>query len=411
MAYFAYEGRNARGELVKGVLEGASSGTIADQLFSSGVTPIKISETVQASPGGGAGAIFPSFRAPTVSLEDLMLLCRQMHTLLRSGVPIIRALAGLREASTNPALGAILLDLRDNLEAGREMSVPMARHPSVFSPFMIAVIRVGEMTGRLDEVFLRLYDFFAFEKHVREQIKSALRYPTFVIVAITAAMFIVNIFVIPAFAKLFANFKAQLPLATRILIGTSDFFVAYWPVMIFALAASVVGFRLYTSSSAGRYKWDRFKLRLPVVGELIHKATLARFTRSFALASRSGVPVVQALSVVGNVVDNAFMQQRVNQMRTGIERGESILRTAVAAGIFNPLVLQMIAVGEETGEVDAMMEDVANLYEKEVTLEVEGLAAKIEPILLVVMGALVLILALGIFLPMWELASAARGRR
>jgi MSHA biogenesis protein MshG len=411
MPYYAYEGRNNRGELVKGILEGPSSGTIADQLFNTGITPINISETARAAGAPAGGGWRRRFGPKSIGLVDLMLFCRQMHTLLKSGVPIIRALAGLRESMPNEAFAAILLDLRDNLEAGRELSVAMQRHPKEFSPFMLAVVRVGEMTGRLDEVFLRLNDYFAFEKHVREQIASALRYPTFVILAITAAMFIVNIFVIPAFAKLFASFKAQLPLATRVLIGTSDFFVAYWPVLVVAVAGVVVGFRLYTGTPEGRYRWDRLKLRLPVIGELIYKATLARFTRSFALASRSGVPIVQALTVVGNVVDNAFIQERVGQMRNGIERGESILRTASAAGVFNPLVLQMVAVGEETGEIDAMMEDIADLYEREVTLEVEGLAAKIEPVLLVVMGALVLILALGIFLPMWELANAARGRR
>jgi MSHA biogenesis protein MshG len=187
--------------------------------------------------------------------------------------------------------------------------------------------------------------------------------------------------------------------------------VEFWPFMLLGAAALGIGWRVYTKTPNGRYVWDRLKLRLPVIGTLIHKATLARFTRSFALASRSGVPIVQALSVVGDVVDNAYMQERVGQMRNGIERGESILRTAVAAGVFNPLVLQMIAVGEETGEIDSMMEEVADLYEREVTFEVEGLAAKLEPILLVVMGIMVLVLALGIFLPMWELATAAKGGR
>jgi MSHA biogenesis protein MshG len=289
--------------------------------------------------------------------------------------------------------------------------VAMQAHPKEFSAFMIAVVRVGEMTGRLDDVFLRLYEFYAFEKHVREQIAAALRYPSFVVFALIAAMFLVNIFVIPAFGKLFASFGSQLPLATRILLGTSQFFVAYWPLLLFGMGGAVSGFRMYTRTADGRYRWDRLKLRLPVVGDLIYKTTLARFSRSFALASRSGVPIVQALAVVGHVVDNAYVQDRILQMRNGIERGESILRTATAAGVFNPLVLQMIAVGEETGEMDAMMEDVATLYERDVTIEVEGISAKIEPILLIVMGALVLILALGIFLPMWSLAGASRGGR
>ena len=411
MPQFAYEGRNTRGELVKGVLEAPSSGTVADQLFSTGITPINIAETVLRSGAAGDKGWNPRLGTQRVGLEDVMLLCRQMHMLLKSGVPIIRALAGLTEASTNAVLAGVLHDVRDNLEAGRELSLAMQRHPKEFSPFMIAIVRVGEMTGRLDEVFLRLYEFYAFEKHIREQIASALRYPSFVVSAIIAAVVLVNIFVIPAFAKLFASFGAKLPLATRILMWTSEFFVSYWPAMILGCVGAAVAFRVYTNLPAGRYKWDRLKLHLPVIGELIHKATLARFTRSFALASRSGVPIVQALSVVSNVVNNAYMQERISQMRNGIERGESVLRTAAASGVFDSLVLQMIAVGEETGEIDSMMEDVASLYEREVTLEVEGLAAKIEPILLIVMGGLVLILALGIFLPMWSLAGAARGGR
>jgi MSHA biogenesis protein MshG len=229
------------------------------------------------------------------------------------------------------------------------------------------------------------------------------------VVALVAAMFVVNIFVVPAFGKIFATFKSDLPLMTRILIGTSDFFVHYWPLMIAALVGGVIGFRLWTGAPGGRYIWDRFKLRLPVVGELIHKATLARFSRSFALSGKSGVPIVQALAVVASVVDNAYLEARILQMRDGIERGESILRTAVAAGVFNPVVLQMVAVGEETGEIDQLMAEIADMYEREVGIEVEGLTAKLEPILLVFMGVLVLILALGVFLPMWDLATVARG--
>lgn len=410
MPNFAYEGRNAAGELVKGVVEAASSGTAADQLFNTGITPLRINETVQAAGAAGAAGSPRQLFAPRILLPDLMLFCRQMHTLLKSGVPIIRALAGLRESSTNVALATVLLDLRENLEAGRELSVGMGRHPSVFSAFMVSIVRVGEMTGRLDEVFLRLYEYYLFEKMVRDKVRSALRYPTMVLMAMVTAVFLVNIFVIPAFAKLFSAFKAQLPLMTRLLIASSDFFVSYWLALLLLMAGAVLAFRTSIRTQAGRYAWDRAKLRLPIVGELIYKATLARFTRSFALASRSGVPIVQALAIVGDVVDNAFVRERIVQMRAGIERGESILRTASATQVFTPLVLQMIAVGEETGEIDAMMEDVADLYEREVTIEVEGLAAKIEPALLVVMGIMVLILALGVFLPMWSLASAARGR-
>ena len=297
MPQFAYQGRNARGELVKGVLEGPSSGAVADQLFSTGITPVHINEAsgaAAASAAGGARRFEIRFGEQPVELADLMLFSRQMHTLLKSGVPIIRALAGLQESSQNPTLAKVVGEVRDGLESGRELSFTMRAHPKVFSSFMVNMVRVGEMTGRLDDVFLRLYEFFAFEKKMREDIRAALRYPLIVVFAITAAMFIVNIFVIPAFAKMFASFKTQLPLMTRILIGTSEAFVSYWWLMLAAIIAAVVGFRLYTAAPKGRYAWDWLKLKLPVVGSLVHKATLAALAGSqprppaptLALASR-----------------------------------------------------------------------------------------------------------------------------
>jgi MSHA biogenesis protein MshG len=403
---FAYRGRDASGELVSGVLDGASSGAVADQLFSTGITPVHIHEARAAA---AAGELKLSFGARKVGLADLMVFCRQMHTLLKAGVPILRALSGLQESSQNPELNRVVGEVRDKLEGGQDLSLGMRAHPEVFSTFMVNMLRVGELTGRLDEVFLRLYEFFVFEKKMGDDVRGAMRYPTIVIVAVALAMFIVNIFVIPAFAKMFAGFKAELPLMTRVLIWVSDLFVAYWPFMIVALAAAVFGFRAYVRTPGGRYRWDWLKLRLPLVGPLVYKATLAKFSRSFALAGRSGVPIVQGLSLVSDVVDNAYLTSRILGMREGIERGESILRTAVSADVFDPLVLQMVAVGEETGEMDALMSEIADMYEREVNIEVDGLAAKAEPVLLVLMGSLVLVLALGVFLPMWDMVGAARG--
>ena len=408
MPQFAYQGRNARGELVKGVLEGPTSSAVADQLFSTGVTPVHINEA-KAAVAVAARKLQLSFGEPKVELADLMLLSRQMHTLLKSGVPIIRALSGLEQSAANPTLRSTVVEVREGLESGRELSQALRQHPKVFPPYMVSLVRVGEVTGRLDEVFMRLYEFFAFEKKMGEDIRGALRYPMMVIIAVAVAMFIVNIFVIPAFAKMFSSFHAQLPLMTRLLIGTSDLFVGYWPLMIVGAVALVVGARFYLRGKERRYRWDELKLRLPVIGSLVHKATLARFSRSFALSAKSGVPIVQVLSIVAEVVDNAYLEARIAQMRDSIERGESILRAAVATGVFSPVVLQMVAVGEETGEIDQLMSEIADMYEREVTIEVQGLTAKVEPILLVCMGVLVLILALGVFLPMWDMAGAARG--
>ncbi|MEO8407401.1 MAG: type II secretion system F family protein, partial [Oxalobacteraceae bacterium] len=265
------------------------------------------------------------------------------------------------------------------------------------------MVRVGEMTGRLEEVFLRLFAHLEFEREMGERVRTAMRYPSFVMIAMVAAIGVINIFVIPAFAKVYAGFNAQLPLMTRILLTSSQFTVDYWPLMLAAIVAAVFGFKSYLSTTKGLYQWDKLKLRFPIVGTIILKGTLARFARSFALSSKSGVPIVQALNVVAQTVDNTYIASRIEQMRDGVERGESILRTAVVAGVFTPMVLQMIAVGEETGELDDLMDEIAEMYEREVDYALKTLSSQIEPILIVALGILVLILALGIFLPIWDL--------
>jgi MSHA biogenesis protein MshG len=412
MAVFAYRGRNPRGELVQGRLESSDTGAVADHLVNTGITPIDIQVvSTGAAPAANvaprpAGSLFE----PRITLVDLMLFSRQMYTLMKAGVPILRALGGLQESLTNPRLRSVVADLRGSLDAGRELSAALRRHPKVFSPFYVSLVRVGETTGQLEAVFLRLYDHLEFEKEVRDRIKSALRYPAFVIVAMVLALVIINVIVIPAFAKVFASFHADLPFVTRIVIGFSNFTVSYWPLMLIAVAGAAGGFVFWKSTPKGKYQWDRIKLRIPIGGKIILKATLARFARGLALALKSGVPVVQALSTVAGVVENDFIGQRIEQMRDGVERGESVLRTAAVAGIFTPVVMQMIAVGDETGDLDDLMQEVAELYEREVDYEVKTLAAQIEPILIVFLGVVVLILALAVFLPMWDLAQVARRR-
>ena len=411
MPVFAYKGRSARGELVQGTLEGADSGGVADQLLNTGITPTEINLTRAAAgekPGIGLWQRLTQERK--VGALELMLFSRQMYTLLKAGVPIMRALAGLQESTHNPAFSAMLQDLRESLDSGRELSTAMRRHPKMFSPFYLSMVQVGEMTGMLDVTFLRLYEHIEFEREMRERIKSALRYPMFVLVAMAIAIVIVNIFVIPAFAKVFAGFHTELPLMTRILMGFSGFMVQSWPILLALLVGAVAAFRAWVNTVNGRYKWDRYKFHIPIAGRIIMKATLARFARSLALSFKSGIPIVQGLNSVGLVVDNEFMRSRIEQMRDGVERGESILRTAAATGVFNPTVLQMIAVGEETGDLDGLMFEIAGMYEREVEYEIKNLSANIEPIMIVLLGGLVLILALGIFLPMWDLGKAALHR-
>ncbi len=402
MPVFAYRGRGARGELVTGTLEAPDQGAVADQLLNTGVTPVDIKVTAAPADADSPGWL-ARLLAPKVTLVDVMLFSRQMYTLLKAGVPILRALAGLQESAINPTLRRVIADLRISLDAGRELSTAMRQHPEVFSTFYISVVRVGEATGQLDEAFNRLFGYLEFEREVRERIKTALRYPTIVILVISAAVAIVNFAVIPAFAKIFEASKVPLPILTRVLIAISDFFLAYWPLLIAGIVIAAVGFVSYTATEQGRYNWDRVKLRIPIAGKIIFKATLARFARAFAIASRAGIQIVQGLTVVAATVDNSFLSRRVEQMREGVERGESVLRTAVTTGVFTPVVLQMIAVGEETGELDDLLNEVADMYEREVDYEIKNLAANIEPIITIALGVLVLILALGVFLPIWEI--------
>jgi len=408
MPLFQYRGRNQRGEPVYGRLEGSSADAVADQLFNSGVTPIDISPAdITRDVVAGLKALGAVSRSAKIALNDQIFLCRQMYTLLKAGVPILQALSGLRETTQNPALARILGSVSDGLDSGLDLTTALGRHPE-FSTLFVSMVQVGESTGSLAEAFQQLAIYLEREKATRDRVKQALRYPTVVIGAIVVAMFFINIFVIPAFARVYAGLRAELPIFTKMLIATSNFFVAHWPVLLVGMVGLFVAARMYVRSPNGRYRWHRLKLRLPIVGNLMMQAALARFGRSLATTLRAGVPLVQAFTVVSRAIDNEFIGARVLQIRDGIERGDTITRTATATGLFPPLVLQMIAVGEETGAVDELLLEVAEYYDRELDYSLKNLSSAIEPILIGVIGIMVLILALGVFLPMWDLAAAAR---
>jgi MSHA biogenesis protein MshG len=409
MPHFAYKGRDKEGRLVEGVLEGTDSGAVAGQLYGTGITPIEI--TPSAAPGRAGPGLIERLRERGVGHTEILMFCRHMYTLLKSGVPIMGALKGLEESADNKSLSRVIHELRESLDSGHELSASLARHPQAFDPFYVAMVRVGELTGQLEEVFLRLFHHMEFEKFMRDQVRTAVRYPTFVVSTMAIAIVIINIFVIPAFAKVYKGFKSELPGMTKALIAFSDFTLTYWPAMLVALVLVVVGIRFYVRSPQGRMAWDEFKLKIPVAGPLVLKATLSRFARSFALAIRSGVPAVQALTIVANTVDNVHVARKIEAMRGGVERGESVLRTALEAGIFTSIVLQMLAVGEETGALDELMSEIADMYQREVEYDLKSLASQIEPVLVVGLGVVVLVLALGVFLPIWDLGGVALGKK
>ncbi len=409
MAIFAYRGRNGQGALIEGNIEAPSASAAASRLSGDGVIPLAIEERAEEKKGSASNSSLQILFKRKVDLPDLIMFSRQMYSLSRAGVPILRAFVNLADSAANPELGKILRIVSDDLASGQNLATAMAKHENVFSSFYVSMVHVGENTGRLDAVFMQLANHLERDLETRKRIASAFRYPTFVLIAVSVAIAIINLMVIPAFAKIFASFHAQLPWATRILLGTSHFFTTYWPLLTVAIIVGTFSWRRYIATEKGRLFWDGIKLRIPIIGDIVHRALLGRFARTFATMSRAGVPLTTALNVVSRVVDNAFVGEKIRGMSIGIERGESITRNAAASNMFSPLVLQMLAVGEETGAIDELLEEVADFYDREVDYDLKRMADRIEPIMIVFVGILVLILALGVFLPMWDMASAARG--
>lgn len=407
MAVFEYKARGPRGDAIVGNMESASADGVAARLIEGGLTPIDIKPAREKRDlSNDLASYFPQ----PVQSSDLIQFSRQMHSLTRAGVPILTALAGLIATTRNRTLSNTLGEIRQMLEAGHDLASALNQHPKIFSPFYVAMIRVGETSGKLQDIFQQLAYYLEREKTTRDQIKKALRYPSFVLIAIAIAVVIVMRYVVPPFAKLFANFGAELPWQTRGLIALSDFFVSNGLWLLGGTALAVTGAIYYVRTEEGRYRWDKLKLRLPLAGPVIYRATLARFTRLFAMAQSAGVPLINALTVVARALDNAYIEERVLTMRNGIERGESISGTAAGSGIFDPLSLQMLAVGEEAGTLDELLGEVATYYDQEVEYSIDKLSSAIEPILTVVVAVLVLILAMAIFLPLWDIGRAAMHR-
>ncbi len=407
MPSFTYKARNPRGELLTGRLEGGSSDAVADELMRSGLTPVEVKALAVKLE---AKNLFGSYFEEKVSELDLMLFSRQMASLLKAGVPILRSLGSLAESSAHPAFQKLLGDLREGLSAGRELSACLRKHAQIFPPFFINMVRVGEATGRLDDVFMRLFHHLEFEREMRDRVKSALRYPSFVIAALAIALGVINVFVIPAFAKVYKSSHADLPLMTQILVGFSQWTLQWWPLLLAAAVLGALALRWWKRTPQGRYTWDRWLLKVPIAGKIVHKAALARFAKGLAMTYQSGVPIVQGLTNAAQVVDNAFIASRIEQMRDGVERGESLTRAATTTAVFTPVVLQMMAVGEETGELDRLLAEIGELQQREVEYEIRTLSEQIEPILIAGLGIIVLVVALGVFLPVWDLGSTMMKR-
>ncbi|HWZ63452.1 MAG TPA: type II secretion system F family protein [Steroidobacteraceae bacterium] len=406
MAVFAYTGRSSRGEAVRGSMEADSADAVAARLTQTGTIPIEI-RSAAAAGGAGAGADLGDlgrrlgFGKP--STADLILFTRQMFTITKAGIPLLRGLRGISASTHNVVLRGALEDVLSSLEGGRELAVGFSRHPHIFTQLYVGVVAVGEATGTLESSFKRLGEYLGQEQDIQDRVKNAVRYPLIVMAAVAVAIGVITVFVIPKFAPLFQQLGDQIPLPTRIIIGTSSAARKYWHVGIALIALLVFIANRLVSTEKGRYRWHKLKLRIPVLGTLVHRAILARISRTLAVSLNAGMPMLQTLATIARSAGNDYMAERVQQLREAVERGEPLARAAAVGGLFPPLVLQMIAVGEETGELPDLLEEVAGFYEREVDYTVKNMSAAFEPVLILFVGFMVLVLALGVFLPMWDL--------
>jgi MSHA biogenesis protein MshG len=411
VSQYLYRGRSARGELVSGRLDGDSEEAVAARLLQDGVTPINIVAGAEASIASTPlTQLARRIGVGRPKTADLVLFTRQMYTIVKSGIPLLRGMRGLTASTHNAVLRAALEDVLQSLEAGRGLAQSFARHPELFPQIYVGIISVGEATGTLESAFQRLGEYLRQEQDIQDRVKSALRYPIVVTVVIAMAIGVLTTFVIPRFAPLFRVLGNDIPWPTRVIMGASEIARNDWYWVVGFLAAAIVAARAYVASQGGRLRWHRMLLKLPVIGPLSHQAILARLSRTLSIAITAGMPMLETLAIIARVCGNEWMGRRMLRLRDSVERGEPLSRAAAGVGMFPPLVLQMLAVGEETGELPELLDEVAGFYEREVDFALKTLSAAIEPILIIMVGGMVLILALGVFLPMWNMiAKVASG--
>ena len=403
MPVFAYKARDGHGKLISNKLEAETAQYAAQTLINRGLTPIHID--LATTDSDLAQQLTYWWATQQLSINDLILFSRQMHSLTKAGVPLIRSINSLADSCRNLALKQALVSITHRLESGQSLSQAMSQHNKIFPILLVSIINVGETTGGLEQAFQQISHYLEREKETQSRIKSALRYPTMVLMAISIALVIVNVYVIPAFKGVFDKMGTQLPWQTRLLMGVSDFTVEFWPYMLGFFLLTIILIGKYVQSPAGRLHWHQLILKIPAVGSIIHRATMERFSRSFAMILNAGVPLIQGIAIVSKAVGNEYIGAKLHKMRVGIEKGDSISRMARSIELFPPLVIQMILVGEESGNIAEMLQEVADFYEGEIDTELKNLSSAIEPFLIVIIGIIVLILALGIFLPMWDLST------
>ncbi|HBC71166.1 MAG TPA: MSHA biogenesis protein MshG [Coxiellaceae bacterium] len=404
---FKYKGRDSTGNIIVGDLKANAIEDVITHLKKHDITPINIEPAKKYS--AGLKKLFSS-GDDFFDIEPyhIMNFYRQLATLNNAGLPIIKSLNKLSQSSSSRRLSIILYTVANDVAAGMTLSNAFKKHPNAFSPLAINIVDIGENTGRLSESLIYLGSYVEASIANKRRLSSATRYPMFVLIAVSAAVVIMNIFVIPKFSEMFAKFHLDLPLSTRIIMGSSNFMVNYKYFILLAAIFIFFGIKQVLKIPSVHYFWDKYKLYIPVFGDLQKRIVLSQFTWTFSLIIRSGIPIIKGIGLASNSTENVYFGEQLLKLRDAIEHGENLSQAAVASGLFTPITIQMIEVGEESEKLDETLSEVAKYYDAEIDYDLKRLNELIEPILLAVVGGLILILALGIYFPLWDLIKVAK---
>lgn len=396
MAYFQFRAIHPSGHVVVDRIEAPNVGFVTEYLDRLNYLPLQISESRSSLFGKG---LFHKKIEP----KEVIVFTKQFATLFKAGVPLLSCLHALEEQAVSEPMRQILKKVAESVEAGKSLSDSLKPHKAAFSGLYVSMIRVGETGGVLDEVLFRLVSFLSHDLEIRNNIKKATRYPLIVLTGIVIAFVVLIVMVVPKFVDIFMRMKVALPLPTQILIGINTAVTSYWMVVIPGLIALVGGVRYFIRTPVGRRWWDERKLRLPVFGDLNSKTYLSRFAKTFETLNRSGLPIIQTLTIIAQTVGNSIVADEVYRALNGVKDGQGLAQPLRKSRIFPAIVVQMIAIGEKSGALDTMMNHISEYYDEEIDHTVKNLTTLIEPMITVVLGAAILFIALAIFMPMWDM--------
>jgi type IV pilus assembly protein PilC len=396
---YAYKVRDRGGKMLEGTLEAESTTLVANKLRQMGYVPINIEKAA----GAGLKTEIKLFGPKKPKLKDISVFSRQFATMINSGLSLLRSLYILSEQTENEALRAIIVDVRQDVEKGASLSQAMSKHPKAFSQLYVSMVKSGEIGGVLDQVLLRLSDTIEKQVELRGKIKSALTYPVAVLGLVLMIVAAMLLFIVPIFKSLYDDLGGTLPLPTRVLLVVSGILTKFLPLVVLAIAGMAFAFRRWLKTETGRAAWDAFKLKVPVFGGLVQKTALTRFAGTLSALLRSGVPILEALEIVSDTVSNTVMATAIRDVQTAVKGGESISKPLTQHKVFPPMVVQMMAVGEETGALDEMLEKIGKFYEQEVEATVDALTSLLEPALIVVLGGAVGGMVVSLYMPMFNI--------